>query len=168
MQLLWAGTETDPKTIWPEEFKRRIDALDERYRDHAHEDAFEFFMMLFAHLNDDLLTPIKKPRVMTHIEQAWYTHLQGTTSIFIDTFHHLINGIRICVNCRKVSYTFEIENTVLLSMPEGFNSLQSLLDNYLGVTNEDMACKSCKSIVAMRLHKSVSVLPEVLVIVLKR
>lgn len=169
MNDLWNGTETEPQILNHKYFRDEVGVLCPMYAKGHHEDTFEFFMFLFNVISDDCIRTIKRPLVMTEAQKSWYNHFQGNTSFLIDKFYYQMKNTQLCVNCKDPNYTFEVDSTLMLSVPNRPAYLTDLIEDYLRqniITEYSCSeCKSCGSIVNV---KEVVLEPEVLVVILKR
>ncbi|XP_060537128.1 ubiquitin carboxyl-terminal hydrolase 8-like [Cylas formicarius] len=167
---LWEGTESQKKLFVPQEFYLAVCSLEPIYRQGNHEDCMEFFLFLFNQLNQDCAYDIEAKRITIEREKAWYEHLQGRTSIWVDLFYHQFHVTRICEACGLKADTYEIDNTLMVSFPN--NSSCEHLNQLIEYTMSkqkilDFKCTKCDHL-GVYMSKNIVVEPEILVIVLKR
>ncbi|KAH1009843.1 hypothetical protein HUJ04_002148 [Dendroctonus ponderosae] len=172
IRVLCEGTETNKKVYKPSAFYDTICKLDSLYKKGNHEDCMEFFLFLFNYLNDDCSYDITKKSVMIEREKAWYSQLQGRTSLWVDLFYHQFKCTKICQTCHNKADSYETDNTLMLPVPyrPGLKSVKlgNLIDEYLEDNQIlDYKCSKCQNLGVIN-KKQVVVAPEILVLVLKR
>lgn len=172
IRTLCEGAETDTKVYKPNAFYNTVCQLDSVYKKGNHEDCMEFFLFLFNHLNDDCSYDLKKKSVMIEREKAWYSHLQGRTSFWVDLFYHQFKCTKICLVCHSKADSYETDNTLMLPVPYRPNlrmvHLRDLINEYLEDNQIlDYKCSKCQNLGVVN-KKEVVVAPEILVLVLKR
>lgn len=172
IKTLCQGTEYDKKVHRPTIFYDVVCRLDPVYKKGRHEDCMEFFLFLFNHLSDDCSTDIKKNTVMIERGKAWYNHLQGRTSFWVDLFYYQFKCTKICQVCNLKADSYETDNTLMLPVPYRPSlkivHLKELIDEYLEDNQIlDYKCSRCQHMRVIN-KKSVVIEPEILVIVLKR
>ncbi|KAL1498103.1 hypothetical protein ABEB36_008957 [Hypothenemus hampei] len=172
IRVLCEGTETDKKIYKPSAFYDVVCRLNPIYKKGNHEDCMEFFLFLFNYINDDCSFDIKTSGVKLEREKAWYSHLQGRTSVWVDLFYHQFKSTKICQTCHSKADSYEIDNTLMLPVPfrPGLRMvhLKDLIDEYLEDNQIlDYKCSKCQNLGVIN-KKTVVVAPEILVIVLKR
>lgn len=153
--------------ISPTELYAKICSLDKMYKLGNHEDSMEFFTFLFSKINEDCMEDMKRTDVLTPKLQAKMVQLMGKTSIFVDLFYHQIRNIRICQNCNNKDFNFEIDNTLMLPVPDRSCSINHLIEDYFkDYTIQDYVCVKCTKCVINR--REVTDPPKILICVLKR
>ncbi|XP_066261095.1 ubiquitin carboxyl-terminal hydrolase 8-like [Euwallacea similis] len=172
IQALCDGTESNRKVFRPSAFYDTVCKLDQIYKKGNHEDCMEFFLFLFNRLNDDCSYDIKTKRVMIEREKAWYSQLQGRTSLWVDLFYHQFRCTKICQSCHLKADSYETDNTLMLPVPyrPGLTMvhLRDLINEYQEDNQIlDYKCSKCQNLGVVNT-KEVVVAPEILVIVLKR
>uniref|UniRef100_A0A6P7GT98 ubiquitinyl hydrolase 1 n=1 Tax=Diabrotica virgifera virgifera TaxID=50390 RepID=A0A6P7GT98_DIAVI len=168
LRELWGGTMSNQKTFFIGKFKNRICQFAPIYDNGEHEDCFEFFIFLFNAISDDCSSELPR-QMMTESEKAWYGHLQGRSSFWIDSFYFQLRNLKICCNCRKVNPTYDTDSLLMLSVPNKSCNLQNMIFDYLKeVRLTDFSCNNCKFTNTIINKKELTVEPEILAIVLKR
>ncbi|XP_056645861.1 ubiquitin carboxyl-terminal hydrolase 8-like [Diorhabda sublineata] len=168
LRQLWSGTSSKPRIYFISEFKNRIVEFAPNYNNNTHEDCFEFFLFLFNLVSEDCSTdlPIK---VETESEKAWFSHLQGRSSFWIETFYFQFKNVKVCRNCHETHVSFETEGALFLPVPNKNCTLDGLINDYMKESSlVDYPCNNCKSVNTIINRKEVSIEPKVFAVVLKR
>lgn len=171
MQDLWRGTKTNPQISGLFEFRSKMVQLIPIYAKGQHEDTFEFFTGLFYHISQDCEYQIDRPAGMTDSQRAWIGNLGGNSSFYNDLFFHQIKNKRVCKNCKKSNFSYDIDSAVMLATPdtERTLNLQDLIDEHLQECEiADYACKHCETLDCLIHYKQLILAPDILVIILKR
>lgn len=151
----------------PIRFYDRVCSIEPTYKMGNHEDCMEFFLFILNNLSEDCAEDISKPDMMSPAQQAWFNQLGGKRSIFMEIFYHQLRITQSCHNCNIKTTKFEIESTFMLPIPDDDFRIEDLMRNYMqDYIIDDYCCSKCKQPVTN--SKTVSVAPEILVIVLKR
>ncbi|KAL4251575.1 hypothetical protein ABKN59_006688 [Abortiporus biennis] len=185
---MWQG---EMQWISPTTFRRSICTYASQFAGSEQHDSQEFLSFLLDGLHEDLNRVLQKPniednpsreaeleRLPTQIasEQEWQIYRMRNDSLIVDFFQGQFRNRLECLTCRKTSTTYNTFMYLTLPVPTGKHiskvSLQHCLDAF--VKEEVMEksdawnCPNCKALRKATKHLSISRLPPVLLIHLKR
>nr|XP_022915107.1 ubiquitin carboxyl-terminal hydrolase 8-like [Onthophagus taurus] len=166
IKQMWMGHSS---AVRPTTFYNAITRLYPDFRRGNHEDANEFFMIVFSYLSDDVARDIPEmARYLPADRTSFYRLTQQKESFFINNFYHQIRMDTECQKCLKREMRFETENVLILDMPlRGNTSLEKLVHVFMTTCDVNtLFCNDCEKPSAF--DRKVTYLPRILTILLKR
>lgn len=169
MRELWKGDKQNVRIFNIKDFKSKIAQINPTFNRGRHEDAFEFFMLVFSECSLDCEYVFKTQGIPTDSERAWIAEVGQCSSVWMNMLYFQIKNLRSCIRCKNICLSFEQGNILYLSMRATTCGLQDLIDDYMVDKNiNEYACTRCKTIGSLSQKKEVLLIPEVLCMVLKR
>ncbi|KAL5536690.1 DOA4 [Sanghuangporus sanghuang] len=176
-------------TITPYSFRKSICAYGQQFAGSEQHDSQEFLNFLLDGLHEDLNRILNKEPIVRTSEreaeletlpqqiasqQEWNLYRMRDDSIVVDFFQGQFRNRMECMTCRKTSTTYNSFMYLTLPIPSAKNkmSLQQCLDAFVQeevMEKEDAwQCPNCKTLRKATKKLSISRLPPVLLIHLKR
>jgi ubiquitin carboxyl-terminal hydrolase 8 len=189
--ILHEMSHSELPSIVPSDFRRVVTKHREEFRNTDQHDSQEFLIFLLDGLHEDLNRILNKPTLTSSpkreaelevlaqqisSEQEWQSWRTRDDSIIIDYFQGQFRNRLQCLTCQKTSTTFNsfrsLQLPVLSGKTFGKVTLTQCLDAFVKEEimdgNDKWACPTCKTLRKATKHLSISRLPPVLVIQLKR
>lgn len=165
VRRLWTSNS---KSISPMEFYKKITALNPIFRRGNHEDANEFFMLVFDHIFADTASPMPQDRYAEAKYQTLYDRIQYKNSFFVREFYHQIRTDCICGGCSKKCLKYDIENVLMMGVPaKGNCSIEELYDEFMHTCDiSDYYCRNCE--MKGKIFREFSYQPKIISFLLKR
>ncbi|KAI0738660.1 cysteine proteinase [Daedaleopsis nitida] len=185
---LWQG---EGGTLSPVTFRRSICSHAPQFSGTEQHDSQEFLSFLLDGLHEDLNRILQKPKVERTIEreaelerlptqiaseQEWQIYRMRDDSLVVDFFQGQYRNRMECLTCHKTSTTYNTFMYLTLPIPTGRSAskvtLQQCIDTFVNEEVMDKSdawhCPHCKTLRKATKRLSLSRLPPVLLIHLKR
>ena len=136
-------------------------------------DAHEFLVSFLDLLIKNTPTKFKITETDILWKKPWDTFLTNNSSPFTRHYHGQTKTTIKCCRCKTIKYIFEEFNSINLNIPLREQRLVDLFKDYLKKeTNDDddnlYYCEKCKTNTISLKKVSLNILPETLIVVLKR
>ncbi|XP_055387580.1 ubiquitin carboxyl-terminal hydrolase 8 isoform X2 [Condylostylus longicornis] len=170
LQILWKGNY---KCVASKDLRHIVGQYQQIFRGIEQQDSHEFLTILMDWLHLDLQTlHVDSPREgLRPAEKAWLDFTKSSESYILQLFYGQIKSTVKCVECNKESATYECFSNLSLELPPTTNRCQinQCLNMYFnGEHILGWNCPGCKQKRDAIKKLSISKLPPVLVIHLKR
>ncbi|KZT07231.1 cysteine proteinase [Laetiporus sulphureus 93-53] len=188
LRELWQG---DGQCLSPVTFRRSLCQYAPQFGGSEQHDSQEFLNFLLDGLHEDLNRILKKPQIETTpereeqlerlpnqiaSEQEWQIYRMRNDSLVVDFFQGQFRNRMECMHCHKTSTTYNTFMYLSLPIPSGRAlskvTLKQCLDSFVKEEvmekSEAWNCPHCKTLRRATKNLSLSRLPPVLLIHLKR
>ena len=122
IKALWRGIF---KSLSPRDLKYVLGRYKDQFGSLEQQDCHEFLMYLFEKVHNDLKQSIERMSdgELTDAQKAWDTCLKGHESVISKLFYGQFRSTVTCALCHETSTTYEIFNTLTLTLPSNNCSL---------------------------------------------